>query len=468
MSRSKLVLSALIILIIAGGGLLGFYFYINKTSPLEQAPLAPNKPTFKGFDQMNLETKQPPKIDLGSYDENATTTATTPEATSTVDIVEKEPLLRLISPQPVAGADFVIHDVDISTSSAVLSTSTLTAASTTKKLAAKVPKKIISSELIRFVLRANGNIFETSSSTPIITRITNVTFPKLQEAYFNIKGDGVIIRNIIGDDGIQTRYLSLKPDTANSTSTLFLITSTNFPNNITQMAVTLDKSKIFYVTNSSPRGTITSFAGLGKISAFDSPFREWLPQWLGPNTMLLNTKPSATTPGYLYSLDTKTSNIKKVIGNITGLTTLASNDGKNLLYADTESSNIQLSLLNLKDRSERFLFAQTLPEKCVWGNKNAEVVYCAVPKEVSNLNSYPDDWYLGLVHFDDNIWKLNLKTGENKFLANPMQQLGIPLDIVNMKLSKNDNYLIFTDKNTLSLWGLEIRTSTTTLAGGTR
>lgn len=116
-----------------------------------------------------------------------------------------------------------------------------------------------------------------------------------------------------------------------------------------------------------------------------------------------------------------------------------------------------MNLYNLKENSNWLLPAETLPEKCVWGNKYTKVIYCAVPKVVSKDHIYPDDWYLGLTHFDDAIWRMNLDTGENKLIVDPIKQIPFSLDIVNMKLSKNDDYLIFEDKNTLSLWGMKLK-----------
>lgn len=461
MSGPKLVFSTIVILVIALGGFFGFYFYINKTTPVEQVPIVKTKPTFQGFDQTSLDpntTITKPKNDYGPYDSTLEGSSTFSSSTQTIvsdgnqgttTPVERPFQLRLISPLPVAGADFVIHTVDISTSS-------LQTATTTKKTKV-VPKKLITSEFIRYVLKDNGNIFETSTSTATTTRITNKTLPKIQEAFFNTAGDGVIVRNIIGDDTIQTRYLSLKPDPTAPTSTILLVSSTDLPTNITEMTLSPDKAKIFYIRNDGPRGSIINFDGSAKISTFDSPFREWLVQWMTAGTILLNTKPSTLASGYLYTLDVKTSSVKKVLGDITGLTTLASKDGQNLAYTSTADNTLQLNYYNFKDGTSRNLFAQTLPEKCVWGNKFTLVIYCAVPQNVSNQNSYPDDWYLGLVHFNDVIWRINLRTGENKMIVDPQKQIGFGLDITNITISKNDDYLMFKDKNTISLWGIALK-----------
>ncbi len=452
MSGSKLVFAIFLIITLSVGGLLGFYFYLNRTTTLDQSPVERTAPAFSGFDQVTLDNTQNnrPAVDLGSYSDTSTTTATT-TAAATSTVVNTEELLRLISAQPVAGHDYIVRDVDIST------TSTPTGTSTQEIQRALRNRKIVQIEFIRYILRATGNIFETgTSSTSTNDRITNKTIPKLHEAFFNSRGDGVIIRNVLGNDGVQTRYLSLKPDPALGTSTIQNVSSTDLLVNITQLALSPDKAKLFSIRDFGPTGTISNLDGAAKVTLFESTFKEWLLQWVTTNTILLNTKPSGLTSGYLYSIDAKTGTITKVLGGILGLTSLASKDGQRVLYSATGNNKLELNSYTLKDTSNWTLPAETLPEKCVWGNKYTKVIYCAVPKNVPRANVYPDDWYLGLIHFNDFIWRMNLETGENKIIVDPEKQTTIPLDIINMKLSKNDDYLTFEDKSTLSLWGIKL------------
>ena len=384
MSGSKLIFTVFVILILAIGGLLGFYFYINRTTPLAQAPIDTNKPSFIGFDQTNLDSgnRLPgTKNNYGEYDPNGTSTqdsSTTPDnnqgtSSSAGDV---EPELRLISGKPIAGADFIIRDINIATSTATTTNLTATTTKVTKsktKIATPI-RKYIPSEFIRYILKENGNVFETGTSTVEINRLTNKTIPKLQEAFFNSTGSSVLIRNVIGDDNIQTRDLALNLGTTTfsgttSTSTILDTTVSFLPLDINQLTLSPDKSKIFYIRYGNERGSISNFDGSNSSLLFSSPFREWLVQWTTPNTILLNTKPSYLSTGFLYTLDTKSGDTKKVLGDITGLTSLASNDGKNLIYTNTDNNRMILNTYNFKEGSERVLFPETLPEKCAWGNK---------------------------------------------------------------------------------------------------
>ena len=79
------------------------------------------------------------------------------------------------------------------------------------------------------------------------------------------------------------------------------------------------------------------------------------------------------------------------------------------------------------------------------------MVYCAVPSRISGSNQ-PDDWYQGVVSFDDGFWRKNILTGESK---NILSRFGA--DIMNIFVSDDEGYLIFTDKNDGTLWSLKIK-----------
>jgi hypothetical protein len=83
------------------------------------------------------------------------------------------------------------------------------------------------------------------------------------------------------------------------------------------------------------------------------------------------------------------------------------------------------------------------------------MLYCAVPsKPVSG--TYPDDWYQGTVSFNDNIWQVNADTSELHQIASITDQSNQFVDGFNLNTDSKDNFLIFMDKNHLSLWSLDL------------
>ena len=79
------------------------------------------------------------------------------------------------------------------------------------------------------------------------------------------------------------------------------------------------------------------------------------------------------------------------------------------------------------------------------------MLYCALPINISSSNQ-PDDWYQGVASFDDGIWSKNITTGESKSI---LSRFGA--DIMNIFISDDENYLIFTNKNDGTLWSLKLK-----------
>jgi hypothetical protein len=321
--------------------------------------------------------------------------------------------------------------------------------------------------LIRYLERGVGHIFETNLSTMKESRISNTTRLKIYEAVWGENGKSVIIRYLDDKDGETIRSFLIKlgdtptqeeipgesaPQTQNTeTNGMFL------PENIKNVTVSGDSKKIFYLLNTGDvaLGTIYNLETEKTAQIFRSAFTEWLPQWPNKNMITLTTKPSSEVPGIVYSLDTKTERMTKVLGGIKGLTTLTSPDGEKVLYSESVRGGITLNLYNTKNHSSQTLPFTTLPEKCVWGNVNTNIIYCAVPTVIQN-GAYPDEWYQGFVSFSDDIWTIDVETLTTKLLVSPTKEAREEIDAVNLLLDPNERYLFFTNKKDLSLWGIRI------------
>ncbi len=309
----------------------------------------------------------------------------------------------------------------------------------------------------RYIERGLGHIFETPLSTFIKSRISNETRSRLSEAVWGNGGKSVVIRSFDEAEGaIKTRILTL----GNSTTSFARGTSTTqtsdfiqseeifLPDYIPFLATAEDGvDKIFYLENgnTSSAGLITNSRGV-VTSIFNSTFTEWLPQFPNANLVSLTTKPSVNVPGYFFFLDTKTKAVTKILGDINGLTTLTSRDGKLVLFSETKNGVLELSVFNVAKKEILPFFIQTLPEKCAWSTKESTVVYCAVPQSLS-VAEYPDQWYQGLVSFSDNLWRINTVTS----VAEKIYDLP-SLDVINPAISSDDTYFLFMNKVTGTPW----------------
>jgi hypothetical protein len=437
MSKQNLIVIIVVIISLVTGGLFGFYFYLSHKNG---EAISRGIPTSNGFFNIG-STQTPPTPNPSEVTDTATTTETV-----AATVPRPIPQLRHLTLAPVAGSAFISKDI------LAVNTSTV---GTSTKAASKV---IGSVEVIRWVDRTTGKIYETSSSTLEVTRISNTTIPKIYEASFvDKKGQGIVFRDIFeGTDVIRTRYGLMRNES--STSSEQLINMTDLDNNITQLAISPAGESLFSILPTDTRGVLSRPDGSNKTNIFESPFHEWLVSWPSLRSIVLNTKPSGTTEGFAYLLDPQTRSITKLVGDIKGLTTLLSPDGTKLLIGESIPGTTEIHVLDRKTGEKKNLGIRTFPEKCVWSKKEVSSIYCAVPENIQ-YDIYPDAWYMGRISFSDSIWKINTETGESRLLAQPIYIVGQSIDILNLSLNSAEEFLLFQDKNDLSLWSYKLETS---------
>ena len=190
---------------------------------------------------------------------------------------------------------------------------------------------------------------------------------------------------------------------------------------------------------------------------FASPFGEWLVEWIKDGLVVLTTKPSHNIDGYSYFVNTNNGTMKKILGEIKGLTVLTSPDATKILYAKSGKNVFDLVVYDIETKTETSLELNTFPEKCVWGTENTNLLYCAV-SNFSNNNDLPDDWYKGVVSFSDEIWLINTETGKTGIVTPMKEFTGDGIDVTKISLSPEEDRLLFTNKKDRSLWMLKLET----------
>jgi len=321
---------------------------------------------------------------------------------------------------------------------------------------------------VRYLERGVGHIYETNLSTLKEKRISNTTRLKIYEALWGESGDSVIIRYLDDKDEETIRSFLIKLGMISAeeqipgeivsqpkdieTEGLFL------PENIKNMVISQDSKKVFYLIDTGNRvlGTIYDMESGKSRQIFRSPLTEWLPQWPDKNTITLTTKPSGEVPGFMYFLDVEKETESKMLGGISGLTTLTSPDENNILYSESGSGLFTLNIYKTEEKLVQTLPLITLPEKCVWSVLDTNIIYCAVPTAIPS-DTYPDSWYQGLVSFSDEIWALDIITFSTELIASPTELAREEIDAINLSLDPKEEYLFFTNKKDLSLWRVRLR-----------
>lgn len=354
----------------------------------------------------------------------------------------KIPRLRHITTVPTAGATIVEKD---------------------RELIIDKTKKKVRDYFVRYIYRGNGHIEETWTRSLDVTKVSNNTIPKIYEATFTPNGQGFVAR-FLGDniDDIKTYSAVLLPRNATTTATstpelkLQDVTGKYLDLNIREIAFSPSKNNILSLFTSGENGNIvlSDINGNKKKTLYSGALREWLLSYPTETEAVISTKPSGFAYGFAYKINVSTGALTKIIGNVPGLTILPSRDLSYILVG-RGNETLSLSAYKTNDTLSPLQSLNTMPEKCIWSRKDADVFYCAVPKTIPS-GVYPDDWYKGNVSFNDDIWKINLKTGFSSFLVSPEKEVGQEIDAVNLGLSSTDNYLTFINKKDLTLWGYDV------------
>ncbi len=432
----KLFIAILILLLLGAGIVAYFYFFSSKTDETGQ-------PTFSlsdifPFGDNGIGPKDNPTDEPTNTDGETPTTPSEPTTT---------PRLHMVNKGPVAGAhvfDTIRELPPINNEGVDINGNPL-------------PIQTEPATKVRYIETATGNANETYLDAVNIKKITSTTIPKIAEAYFAGKdGTSALLRYADDSNNIQTFAGSIpiidKKDGTPDTN----LRGSYLTENIMTMAVSPDKQKIITVAknDSGSIGSISLPDGTKKSQLFSLAYSEWLSEWPNAKYITLTTKASAKVPGFLYTVDTTTKVMKKVIGGVLGLTTLTSPDMKNVLFSRSGSSTVTSSIYSTTGKTVLPLpGATTLPEKCIWQSNT--ILYCAVPSFIPN-GDYPDIWYQGGITFSDQIYKISIADYSANVIGNP-SDIGVSIDAINLAVDPSNTFLIFTNKKDGSLWSLDLR-----------
>ena len=313
-------------------------------------------------------------------------------------------------------------------------------------------------QLIKYIARENGHIFETFADSLTQKRISNTTILRIQDALWFLNGNAFIAR-FLDESGseVESFYAEIKQKQITSTTTDSegSLSGSFLPKDIIDLSLSKDKNKLFYLIKSGDGsvGIVSDADGSKKVQIFNSPFSEWSAQWPYGDIIALTTKPSSNTIGYLYFLNSKNEDFKKILFGIAGLTTLVNENGAKVLFTQNRRGQIFLNVADIKNDEIIDLPIQTFSEKCVWSKIDENIIYCGMPNTILDEDTL-DLWYQGLISFSDSMWIIDTKTQTTNILINPIDVVGKEIDIIKPILSPDENYLFFVNKKDSTLWQL--------------
>jgi hypothetical protein len=308
---------------------------------------------------------------------------------------------------------------------------------------------------VLYTERQTGHIYAIDIEKGQKERISNTTIPGIRETAWSSDGVSAVLRYIDDADIVKTFFGILSVNDANISEGAF--DGVYLSDEIQEIVVSPGGSSFFSLMPFGVRsvGTIIDFDTGDRREVFGSPFTEWRASWPHDTTIALTSAASYDTEGVLHFLNTQSEITENVLNGVRGLTTLVSPTRTHVLYSESVRGSFVTKLFNRSFNTTTSFPVITLPEKCTWSKKNASVLYCGVPLQIPNAD-YPDAWYKGDLFFTDSLWKINIETGSLEALTSGTPREGESIDLTNPKLSKDEKYIIFTNKRDGTLWSLEL------------
>jgi len=301
--------------------------------------------------------------------------------------------------------------------------------------------------VVRYVDRSTGNIYESSLEHAWHKRITNTVRTGIEEAVFT-SSSTVLLRS--EGNTVETTYGRIA---ATSTGEFRPLLLTSLPANITWLSAR--GNDIFYLQKDEEGGAAGFLLNQERRTSsrvFSYPLSEWIPKLVEGNKVFLQSKASAHLPGGLFLLSGSASNPTPLLLGDYGLAALPNDKGTHVLVSRIIANVPQLSLLEVATKRSSVLPLSTFAEKCAWGTASSSVAYCMMPKSIEQ-GIYPDEWYTGEKGFADALWKVDTSSGNLKFMEKFDEE---DVDAINVSVSPEDRFLLFINKDDLSLWSVRL------------
>lgn len=324
---------------------------------------------------------------------------------------------------------------------------------------------------IRYQEKKNGHIFDFGIDDKFFEKVSNKSFAPIHESFFGNNGNSVVVRyadsdtiftylgNLVFPDVLETQTEIIEEEEgenqANQEPTAVL-EGDFLPLNIPFVSINADGSKLLYLERVQNRtfGRVRDLVSNQETIVLNSKFSEWLPEFVGVDSFILNTKASFRSLGYSYIYDAnKQDSFDRGVGGYTGLTTKYNSAGTKVLLSTNNGGRfLETYVYDFNDHTMLSLGIKTLAEKCVW--TDLDNILCAVPRFIMP-EDYPDAWYKGEVLFNDRLWSVNTENGLEKLVSTLKHKNLENIDAVNPVYK--DGILLIQNKYDYTLWMLDLR-----------
>jgi len=305
----------------------------------------------------------------------------------------------------------------------------------------------VDGKTVKYYSRLNGHVYESAFDGSNLTKISSVTLSGLVKIIWSPDKEKVI--GFFSENNQIKKYFY---DYASGQSVLL-------NNNIGSIAWSPDSKKITYQFTSagSEQSTISTANPDGSDwkNIFKTRLDNLIVEWPSKEKISLKTQVSGLAQGVLFALDSLTGDFNKVLSDLYGLNIKWSPKADKIIFSSTSNYGKQpkISLSDSSGANTKNLKLSGIIDKCTW-SLDDRTIFCALPQEINQNVTWPDDYYKGLLILSDDFYKINLESGEKTKIAG--SSADINYDAQDLFLSPKEDYLFFTNRADGRLYSIKL------------
>ncbi len=293
---------------------------------------------------------------------------------------------------------------------------------------------------IRYVEQGTGHVYDIDLTSGTESLINGTTLPQSADAVFAKDGSHVAI-TAYTPSGNRTILQKLEKDQQGNSPA-----GVGLPLGAREIYFGDSTSTLMYLLEETTGSSGYSYSlrrGTG-TQVFKIALRDIHVLW--GSTNYVYTTPTSLSTGQLYRVSG--SDLQYVTKGGLGLT--GSSYGNGLIITTTNSSGIISTALN-KSGKAMDLPLSVIPEKCAWGIKKKDTIYCSVPTNLTE-GVFPDDWYKGSLSYSDILWEIKVENAEATMLSGFLTESGREIDVSKIGTDNDGTLIYFINKNDNTLW----------------
>ena len=233
----------------------------------------------------------------------------------------------------------------------------------------------------------------------------------------------------------------------------------NLPNDITNIYYTNNHSVVYTSKTSSGLGgySYNTTTGLPTL-LWEIPLQQVVVYWTATDTYVV-PEVGAELLGGLY----KIANSRLIpAGDQHYAYSVLINDAGDLVletYFDIDKNSLtsQTRKLTTGDNDTKPFPFIAIPEKCAINTNNSDIAWCGSPNQTKAARTFVTDWYSGQNSLNDSLWVTNRAVIPAREMVNFTDFLGYEIDIAQMNIDEQGDYLFFKNKNNDTLWKYRIK-----------